>query len=204
MDPRRRKTIDALIGAAEQLFSERAADEVTVEELAEHAGVAVGSIYNHFGSKAGLYAATLDRALDADEAYMNRAFSPERSPIEQLVAAGHEHLQFYIDHPALFRMLAFPPEPGHYAASTDVADAIGKRIDQQLERIADAIERGIATGQVAPIDPRATATIMWAAANGIISLAWRSDKQRRSVDEVRALLDTLDMYLAGALVRGDR
>ena len=40
--------------------------------------MAVGSIYNNFGSKAGLYAAVIERALDVDREYMDRAYMPER------------------------------------------------------------------------------------------------------------------------------
>src|SRR5206468_2663731 len=80
IDPRSRRTMDALMRAAEELFSERPAEEVTVEEIAERAGVAIGSIYNHFGSKAGLHAAVVDRALDVDRAYMDRAYTDDRTP----------------------------------------------------------------------------------------------------------------------------
>ena len=73
MDPRKRRTLDALMRAAEEIFSERPVDEVTVGEIAARAGVAVGSLYNHFGSKAALHAAVVERALDVDRHDMDSA-----------------------------------------------------------------------------------------------------------------------------------
>src|SRR3954453_10989702 len=121
LDPRKQSTIEALLGAAERVFAERPFDEVTVEEIGERAGVAVGSIYNNFGSKAGLHAAVVDRALDVDREYMDRAYSADRSPVEQLRAAAEQYLRFYLEHPQFFRMLAFPADPGSYPAAADTA-----------------------------------------------------------------------------------
>src|SRR3954462_10443039 len=120
IDPRSRRTVEALTRAAEELFSERSAEEVTVEEVAQRAGVAVGSIYNHFGSKAGLHAAVVDRALDVDRAYMDRAYTDDRTPAEQIRAAAEQFLRFYLEHPYYFRMLAFPAELGRYPAGRDL------------------------------------------------------------------------------------
>src|SRR5512142_994722 len=122
MDPRRRRTLDTLLRTAEQLVEEGAAERVTVEQIAERAGVAVASIYNHFGSKAGLFAAVVDRALELDAGYMDRAYTLGRDPVAQIVAAGEEYLRFYLEHPAFFRMLAFPAGPGRYPAGKEITD----------------------------------------------------------------------------------
>ncbi len=178
LDPRRQRTIDALVAAAEELFAGAPLEDVTVEQIGERAGVAVSSIYNNFGSKAGLYAAVVDRALDVDRRYMDRAYTEDRSPVEQLRAAAEEYLRFALEHPAFFRLLAFPPALGAPAAATDTATRLARRVDEQNARMADAIRRGIADGTIRPVDPGRTATILWASWNGIISLAWRPDDLR--------------------------
>ena len=171
--------MDTLIATAQVMFSERPVDEVTVEEIGQHAGVAVGSIYNNFGSKEGLYAAVVARALDVDRDYMDRAYTPDRNPIEQLLAASEQYLLFALDHPQFFRMLAFPTKPGPYPAAAETAALLSRRVDEQNARMVDAIERGIAEGSIRELDPRKTATILWASWNGIISLAWRYDDLRQ-------------------------
>lgn len=188
LDPRKQRTVDALLAAAEAVFAVLPFDEVTVDEIAGRAGVAVGSIYNNFGSKSGLYAAVIDRALDVDRQYMDHAYTPERSPIEQLEAAAEQYLRFYLDQPEFFRMLAFPPPPGPYPAAAETAQRLARRVDEQNARMVDAIERGIHDGTIHPVDARKAATVLWASWNGVISLAWRADGLRQ--DE-QALADLL-------------
>lgn len=190
LDPRKQRTIEALLTAAEKVFAERPFEEVTVEEIGERAGVAVGSIYNNFGSKAALHAAVVDRALDVDREYMDRAYTPERSPIEQLEAAAEQYLRFYIDQPEFFRMLAFPAPLGNYPAAADTAERLARRVDEQNARMVDTIERGIAQGSIRRIDARKAATILWASWNGVISLAWRPDELR---EDERRLADLLSL-----------
>lgn len=188
LDPRKQRTMDALIAAAQIMFSDRSVDEVTVEEIGQHAGVAVGSIYNNFGSKEGLYAAVVARALDVDRDYMDRAYTPDRKPVEQLLAASEQYLRFALDHPQFFRMLAFPAKPGPYPAAAETAALLSRRVDEQNARMVDAIERGMAEGSIRPLDARKTATILWASWNGIISLAWRHDDLRQDPEALQELI----------------
>ena len=189
LDPRKQRTMDALLAAAQTMFSERPVDEVTVEEIGQHAGVAVGSIYNNFGSKEGLYAAVVARALDVDRDYMDRAYTPDRKPVEQLLAASEQYLRFALDHPQFFRMLAFPAKPSPYPAAAETAALLSRRVDEQNARMVDAIERGIAEGSIRPLDPQKTATILWASWNGIISLAWRHDDLRQDPEALHELIE---------------
>jgi AcrR family transcriptional regulator len=142
MDPRGRRTADALLRAGEEIFSGRPVQDVTVEEIAERAGVAVGSLYNHVGSKAGLHAAVVERALQADRSYMDRAYTAGRTPIEQLYAAADEYLNFYLDHPDYLRMLAFPGDPGQYPAGQELSERIVRAVDGQNARLVEALRRG--------------------------------------------------------------
>ena len=189
VDPRKQRTMDALLTTARQMFAERPVENVTVEEIGQHAGVAVGSIYNNFGSKEGLYAAVVARALDVDRDYMDRAYTPDRNPVDQLQAASEEYLRFALDHPQFFRMLAFPTKPGPYPAAAETAALLARRVDEQNARMVDAIQRGIADGSIRPVDPRATATILWASWNGIVSLAWRHDDLQRSPEQLAELVE---------------
>jgi len=188
VDPRAERTIEAVLGAAEQLFNTRPITEVTVEEIAAAAGVAVGSVYNHFGSKAGVHIALVERALDTDRHFMDLAYTDSRSPLEQLYAAAEEYLAFYLNNPEYFRMLAFPVDPGGYPAGRELGERLAKSVDEQNGRMVEAIRLGIQAGAIRDVDPEDTATILWAAWNGIISLGWRPDGLQRTPKELRRLL----------------
>lgn len=200
MDPRAQRTVDALLRAAEHLFNERAVDEVTVEEIATTAGVAVGSVYNHFGSKAGLHAALVEQALDADRAFMDLAYLPDRSPVEQLYAAAEAYLAFYLERPEYFQMLAFPGAPGSYPAGRELAERLATSVDEQNARMVQVLEAGIEAGTIRPVDAGDVAAVLWASWNGIISLAWRQDPLQRSADELRRMLRVATDVVAHGLL----
>jgi AcrR family transcriptional regulator len=155
VDPRKQRTTDALMATAQQMFAERPLEEVTVEEIGQYAGVAVGSIYNNFGSEEGLYAAVVGRALDVDRDYMDRAYTPERNPIEQLLAASEQYLRFALDHPQFFRMLAFPTKPGPYPAAAETAQARRARHCRRWAAWPEGREIYAAAGRRPPDQPAA-------------------------------------------------
>ncbi|WP_216206805.1 TetR/AcrR family transcriptional regulator [Amycolatopsis aidingensis] len=204
MDPRKARTIEALLRAGEELFRRRSAEEVTVEELAGRAGVAVGSVYNHFGSKAGLHAAVLERAIRLDRDYMDRAYRRAGSPIARIYAAAEEYLAFYLAHPDYFRMLAFPNAPGQYPAGRELTERLARAVREQNERLVRALREGIEAGELRPVDPEETATVLWSAWNGIISLGWRPDALHRDEAGLRRLLAAAtEMVANGLLPRPD-
>lgn len=204
MDPRAQRTVDALLSAAEQLFDARSVAEVTVEEIAATAGVAVGSVYNHFGSKSGLYAALVERALVVDRQFMDLAYVEGRGPVEQLYAAAEEYLAFYLANPEYFRMLAFPSEPGSYAAGQELSERLADSVDEQNRRMVDAIKRGIKAGTIRKVNASEMATVLWSSWNGIISLAWRQDRLRRDPRQLKRLLRAAtDAFAHGLLIKPD-
>ncbi|MGH3586847.1 MAG: TetR/AcrR family transcriptional regulator [Pseudonocardia sp.] len=202
VDTRKEHTTNALLRAAEELFRDRSVGDVTVDEIAALAGVAVGSIYNHFGSKAGLHAALTERALEVDRDFMDRAYGPGGTPVEQLYAAAEQYLAFYLAHPDHFRMLAFPNPPGRYAAGRGIADRLAHSVEDLNQRLIEAIRQGIVDGALRAVDPEQVATVLWAAWNGIISLGWRPDSLRRDPAQLRELLEAAtDLVADGLLAR---
>ncbi|WP_240505222.1 TetR/AcrR family transcriptional regulator [Nocardia mangyaensis] len=193
--------MDVLLRAAEEVFRDRSIEDVTVEEIAERAGVAVGSIYNHFGSKAGLRAAVVERALEVDRSFIDMAFTPDRTPVQQLYAVAEQYLQFYLQYPEYFRMLAFPAEPGQYTAGRELSERMAKQIDAQNDRMVVAIQAAIDAGVARPVDAKKVAVVLLATWNGIISLNWRPDQLRRNESELRDLLETAADVVANGLLR---
>jgi AcrR family transcriptional regulator len=200
LDPRRQRTIDGLLRAAQELFAEQSVESVTVEQIAQRANVAVGSIYNTFGSKAGLHAAVVQAALDVDRQFMDAAYTADRGPAEQLYAAAEEYLQFYLQEPEYFRMLAFPGEPGQYQAGRELAERLATAVQDQNDRMVMALRSGINAGTIRAVDPHAVATVLWSAWNGVISLGWRPDSLRRNESELRELLKTATDVIANGLL----
>lgn len=82
-----------LLGVAKRLFSERAYDEVSVDDVAAAAGVSKGLFYHYFDGKRGLYVATLEVAA---EELLARTEPPAELPPEERLRAGLDAFLDYV------------------------------------------------------------------------------------------------------------
>ena len=139
-DRRKLRTAAAILNAAERLFLERGYQATTVEQLAEQADVALGSLYGHFGGKEGVYAALIDRALELDRRYCDEGWASGSNAVERLVGLSEGYLRFARDNPGHFRVFRFPPaggpSDGPAAAS---AQRVAERVASEVDRMAGAL-----------------------------------------------------------------
>jgi len=80
-----RRNMERVLRAARELFAERGVD-VTMEEVARHAGVGVGTIYRRFPSKDQLFAAVSHEACAVTRETIHAAFSAAPDPLAKLRA----------------------------------------------------------------------------------------------------------------------
>lgn len=167
---RKARTATAILDAGERLFLSRGFTATTMEGLSEQADVAIGSIYAHFGSKDGVYAALIDRALELDKHYSEQGYDAGNSPLERLVGLAEGYLRFARAHPGYFRLFRFPPpdRPGADEAPQPAA-RVARRIGEETARMAELLRESIAEGVARPVDPEATARFLWAAWDGVIA-----------------------------------
>jgi AcrR family transcriptional regulator len=167
---RKARTASAILDAAERLFLSRGFGVTTMDEISEAADVAVGSIYAHFASKDGVYAALIDRALELDKRYCDEGFVAGTTPVEQLVGLAEGYLRFAREHPGYFRLFRFPPpdRPGPDAAPQP-AERVAQRIREETARMVDLVRKAVDQGIARPVDPKSTATFLWAAWDGVIA-----------------------------------
>lgn len=187
---RRARMREQLLDIAERAFTASAYQDVRMDDLAEEADISVGSIYGHFGSKDGLYLALSERAVEQMAAYLGQAVRPEYSPLERVMACGDAYLRFHLEHPGLFRFLAFDrvgPQTGQSdnALRGQVGDRLAEVIGWFEGLVADAIDSGEAE---AGYDARLVSRFLWAAWNGVVALSLRADQLALTDAEVAACL----------------
>lgn len=100
-DPRRRQKI---VNSAVTLFSTRPYEDVSVDEICAHAGVAHGLVSYHFGGKRGLFAAAVQ------EAWRQLVDCEKPRPDEQTASARvygfvRRHFEYVRQHPQRFTTL---------------------------------------------------------------------------------------------------
>lgn len=183
---RRIKTRTAILDAAENAFTELGYRRTKMEDVSEAADVAVGSIYSHFGSKDGLYAALVERAVELFASYLQEAYDPDWSPLEQVIACGDAYLRFHIEHPGAFRFLAFdgvetdtpPIDPGQ-------SERMNARVDAIVGQFEATVQAAIDAGEIRnSVDPELISRFLWGAWNGTVALGLRRDGFYLSEDRI--------------------
>ncbi|MET7701973.1 TetR/AcrR family transcriptional regulator [Streptomyces sp. NPDC005485] len=105
MDPRERilkAATDLLVSSADADFSTRA--------VCEAAGVGAPVLYRHFGDKAGLLSAVVNRGF---EEYLasKRAARPSADPVQDVRDGWDNHVRFALAHPNHYRVMFSPGLP---------------------------------------------------------------------------------------------
>lgn len=169
-----------ILEAARKLFLEKGFEAANLDEVAQRAGVAKGTIYRYFDSKAELYVEVLVWNGDAFVERMRQTLDPALSPPEQILETGRFYVRHYAEHPEYFRifwavenqrMIGELPEP-----LLEVVWDLWKRC---LAIAVEIIENGVKSGVFRPCDPWETASLLWVLANGLIQT--ESDPHRREL-----------------------
>ena len=158
---RKARTVAGILDAAEHHFLEHGYDDARVDEIAAEADVAVGSIYNHFGNKEGLYRAFIERATELHELYMSEGVEADAPPLDQLLDQAGRLARFGREHPGYLRALAVPPR----------GEVVAKHLAAHERRTAALLEAAMRSGDVRPLDARAAAGWLWSAWLGALALA---------------------------------
>ena len=111
------RSLDALLAAAKAVFATAGVD-APVRQIADAAGVGLGTLYRHFPQRADLVAAVFRREID-DCADAAPALAAERRPFEALAAWMQRYAAFVAAKRGLAQALhsgdpAFEPLPGHF------------------------------------------------------------------------------------------
>ena len=156
-----RRNIDTLLQAAKKVFATSGVD-APMREIAEQAGVGVGTIYRHFPQRADLVAAVFRHEVDAcaDAAILLAA---ERAPGEAL----DRWMQRYVDFIVAKRGLAAALHSGAAAFETLPA-YFDKRLEPALQGLLDgAIAAGELRSDANPRDLlRAVASLCMPSSDG--------------------------------------
>jgi polyketide synthase 12 len=93
-----------LLSAAAEFVTQVGSEKVTMDGLASYSGLGKGTVFRHFGSRAGIFRALLDeeeRELQSAEISDEPPLGPGAQPQDRLVAYGHTRVRFLFDNHAI-------------------------------------------------------------------------------------------------------
>ncbi|HET7015223.1 MAG TPA: helix-turn-helix domain-containing protein [Streptosporangiaceae bacterium] len=90
-----------LLASAREILAEQGPDRLTMDGLAEHAGLGKGTVFRRFGTRAGIFQALMD---DDERVFQEQVLSgppplgPGAPPLDRLVAYGQARIDFLMSH----------------------------------------------------------------------------------------------------------
>jgi AcrR family transcriptional regulator len=138
---RQRRTVEErreqLLDLGLELFSSRTYEEISIDEIAQAAGISKGLLYHYFASKRAFYVAAVEKAseqlLTATE--ITRVHTGEVPPFVELVAGMRTFLEYVEERAAAYVFLL----RGGMGGDAEVRDII----ERTRHRFADRILEGI-------------------------------------------------------------
>src|ERR1700730_11968309 len=95
-----------LLATARAMLAEHGADKLTMDGLAERAGLGKGTVFRRFGTRAGIFQAL----LDDDERFLQEQvlsgpppLGPGAAPLERLMPHGQARVDFMLEHREIAR-----------------------------------------------------------------------------------------------------
>lgn len=183
---------DGIADAAIEVLKQHGYEGLTMDRVAEAAGVAKGSIYNHFRGKQELVAYVFNRTIDPAMESTEEITQRDVPAVEKLKVMLRTWFEFFASRRELFDFLFHEP-----AVREICFTAVRALDDITLGRIAAIIRQGIAEGVFRQVDANSAAEHIRGAANFVFERQLETGTTR-SIDEcVRCLLD---VFLLGLKV----
>ncbi|MGW5277973.1 TetR/AcrR family transcriptional regulator [Streptomyces collinus] len=186
----------SILAAATEVFSETGYQRGKVSEIAKRVGVSEPVVFQNFGSKAALYRATLDHAVESVSALLHQAADTGR-PVPEVLTS-------FLD-PAHLDRFHRPGAHGFLFADAtalahdpDLGEAL-RQVHQHLaDMLAGLLERGRSAGDIRrDVDARTAA--WWL----VSLLAGRSFRAAVVPDRDRVEAELTDLALRALLPRED-
>ena len=113
-----------LLVTARGMLASQGADTLTMDALAEQAGLGKGTVFRRFGTRAGIFQALLD---DDERAFQEQVLAgppplgPGAPPMDRLIAYGRARAAFLIEHREIARAALDGSQPIPAGAQTPVS-----------------------------------------------------------------------------------
>jgi len=180
---------EQLLDLGVRLLADRSLDELSIDLLAEEAGISRGLLYHYFGNKVAFHEAVVRHA--ADDLIAQTAPPPGGEPLERLLVS----VAAYVDYvTANFQ---------GYVSLVKGAAGGNETLRGIYEEVREVLSDRIFTGMVADTPRNRLIVRGWSAMCEELVIAWRTDPGDITRDDVLALITgALPALVAAAPPRG--
>ncbi len=191
-----------ILESAREVFFRDGFMPANLDEIADLAGVAKGTLYRYFDNKAELYVAVLSHNGEIFEQKMRETISPKLSPAEQIRVTGRFYFEHWTGNREYFQIFwALENQQVIGDLPPGVVEEVTKLWEGCLRILADVIQLGVQRGDFVDCDAWEVANILWTLANGLIQtelVVPRRRLRRARLDQL--FQDAVDLVLRGIAV----
>ena len=174
-DQRRSQLLDLGV----RLLATRSLDELSIDVLAEEAGISRGLLYHYFGNKHAFHEAVVRRA--ADDLIEQTAPPAEGEPLERLLASVTAYVDYVVANHQGYLSLVKGAAGGN--------DTLREIYEEARSALTDRIFREDARGVIVPDTPAARLVARgWSALTEELVLTWVVDPAGVSREELLSIL----------------
>jgi len=174
---------EAVYEGAVAVLTEHGLNGTTMDRVAAAAGMAKGSLYNHFRGKQELLEFVRDRAVAPMQEALEEIVKNRLSAAEKLASISRLWREYLVKHHAVFEFLI-----NDHAAKRLLRETEQTTRASGIKQIATIIEQGIEEGAFRPIDAGAAAEMFVSASIGMVEQEFAAGISRPVDEAVDALM----------------
>lgn len=198
-DEKKAESRRRILDSARDVFFRDGFMRANLDEVAEKAGVAKGTLYRYFESKADLYVAVLTHNHEIFLDLMQAAGRQGETALDRVRSIARFYFAHWLDHPDYFQIFwAVDNESVIGELSRDVIDKIASFWERNLNVTYEVLEQGVASGELVPCDTWEVANVLWSIADSLIESD--NTKARRQIR--RRPLEPLYTHAIETVMRG--
>lgn len=176
-----------ILRAAEATFAEKGFHPSSVEEIAALAGVAKGTIFYNFGSKAALFETVLRNGMQTITDAIRGVLATDRPPVDQIASIIELHVSTLLQNPGLIAIFSRELSSG---LDEHVRATIRDTREEYVGFVAGLLDEARRYGIVTPLDTALLASTLFDMALSACSYA-RSRGGAMDPGAVSAFLKTV-------------
>lgn len=179
-----------LLDLGVRLLATRSLDELSIDVLAEEAGISRGLLYHYFGNKHAFHEAVVRRA--ADDLIAQTAPPAQGEPLERLLTSVTAYVDYVVTNYEGYLSLVKGAAGGN--------DTLREIYDEARSALTDRVFREDAQGTIITDTPTARLVVRgWAAMTEELVITWRADPSEVSREELLAIIAASLPALVGVI-----
>lgn len=199
----RQERYQTILDAARSVYFSKGIINTTIDDVAAAAEVSKGTVYRYFSSRQTILLTLLQEGLVMLVERLETAYSadeplPASTRLRRLALA---YFFFFQTHPHYYRLLMAFDRPGFIESiDPDLYEHVLIRSTRGLSYVVQAIEQGVAEGELVAEDPKQAAGVIWSMLHGVYVILGHPLRREMMASDLESLYNAaLEMAIKGLM-----